>query len=104
MNFLPLQAQCMFSLLLFVIKNSYLYKSNFEIHSINTRRVKPTDLHTPASKLTKSQKGAFCFGIKVFSHLPSRVDSLSHEEKQARLSLQKEVSSYELILYVGSIL
>ena len=36
LNILPLQAQCMFSLLLFVIKNRELYKSSFEIHNINT--------------------------------------------------------------------
>jgi len=36
LNILPLQAQCVFSLLLFVIKNRDLYKSNFENHIINT--------------------------------------------------------------------
>ena len=36
LNILPLQAQYMFSLLLFVIKNRELYKSSFEIHNINT--------------------------------------------------------------------
>jgi hypothetical protein len=79
----------MFSLLLFVIKNKDLYKSNFEIHSINTRHGKPTDLHSLIFKLTKLQKGAFCFGIKIFNHLPSRTDDLSHEEKRLRLPLQK---------------
>jgi len=39
LNILPLQAQCVFSLLLFVIMNRDLYKSNFEIHIINTDTV-----------------------------------------------------------------
>jgi hypothetical protein len=58
LNILPLQAQCMFSFVLFVIKKRDLYTSNFEIHSINTRRGKPTDLHSPILKLTQLQKGA----------------------------------------------
>ena len=36
LNILLSPAQCVFSLLLFVIKNRGLYKSKFEIHIINT--------------------------------------------------------------------
>jgi hypothetical protein len=72
----------------------------FIVH-INTKHGKPIGLHTSVSKLTKLKKGTFCFGIKVFNYLPSRVDSLSPEEKQVRLAFEN-VSSYELILYVGS--
>jgi hypothetical protein len=37
LKILPLPSQYIFSLLLFVIKNTDLFKSNSEIHSINTR-------------------------------------------------------------------
>ena len=66
-----------------------LHESNFEIHSINTRHGKPTDLRSPTSELPKLQnKRAFYFGIKVFNHLSSTIDNLSHEEKQFRLALK----------------
>jgi len=50
-----------------VIKKKDLYKSNFEIHNINTSH--GTDVHPPTSNLTTFQKGAFYFGIKVFNLL-----------------------------------
>jgi hypothetical protein len=50
LNILPLPSQYIFSLLLFVLKNRDLYKSNFEIHSINTRH--GSNLLPPTSSLT----------------------------------------------------
>jgi hypothetical protein len=54
LNILPLQSQYIFSLLLFVINNRDLSKSNIEIHVINMRH--GTDLHPPTSSLTTFQK------------------------------------------------
>jgi hypothetical protein len=54
---LPLQSQYMLSVLLSVIKNRDLFKSNSEIHSITARH--GTDLHPPISNLTTFQKGTF---------------------------------------------
>jgi len=48
---------------------------------INTRH--RTDLHSPVSKLTIFQNGAYCFGIKVFNHLPLSLKILSNELKQS---------------------
>jgi len=56
LNILPLKSQYIFSLLLFVVRNRELYKSNSDNHSINARH--STDLHPPMSKLTTFQKGA----------------------------------------------
>ena len=67
LKILPLKSQHIFSLLLFVPKNRYMYESNSEIHNINTRF--SSDLHTPTANLTTFQKGSFYFGIKVFNHL-----------------------------------
>jgi hypothetical protein len=62
LNILPLLLQYIFFLLLFVIKNRDLYKSNFEIHGINTGY--GTDWHPPTAGLTMFQKGAVLFGNK----------------------------------------
>jgi len=75
-NILSLESQYIFSLLLFVVKIRELYKSNSDIHSINTRR--STDLHPPISKLT-FQNGAYYFGVKVFNHLPNSLKILYKE-------------------------
>jgi len=64
LKILPLKAR--FFPLLFVAKNRDLYKSNSEIHTINTRF--SSDLHTANAKLITFQKGPFYFGINVFNH------------------------------------
>jgi hypothetical protein len=53
LNILSLQSQYIFSLLLFVINSRDLYKSNFEIHGINTRY--NTYLH-PVNQVWHSKK------------------------------------------------
>jgi hypothetical protein len=73
-------------LLLFVLNNRELYKSNSESHSINTGH--STDLHPPVSKLTTFKKGASYFAIKVFNHLPPRLNILFDEMKQFRPTLK----------------
>jgi predicted membrane protein len=57
LNILPLYSQYILSLLLFVVKNIDEFKSNFEVHSINTCH--RSDLFPPATKLTKYHKGVY---------------------------------------------
>jgi hypothetical protein len=57
LKILPLQSQYLFSLLLFVVKNKEIFKTNFEIYSINTRHI--SDLHLRLLNLTKSQVFTF---------------------------------------------
>jgi hypothetical protein len=59
LKILLLPSQYIFSLLLFVIKNRDLFKSNSEIRSINTRH--RTELHPPVSNLTMFQNGTIYF-------------------------------------------
>ena len=68
LNILPLKSRYIFSLLLFVVRNRELCKSNSNIHNINTRH--STDLDLPISILTTFQKGAYYCGINVFNYLP----------------------------------
>jgi len=82
-----------------VSKNRDLYKSNSEIHDINTRF--SSDLHTPTAKLTIFQKGHFYFGIKIFNHLPTRIKNTSHD-KPIQISFKK-FPSYKFMLLIGGI-
>ena len=81
LKILPLKAR-FFPLLLFVAKNRDLYKSNSEIHTINTRF--SSDLHTATANLTTFQKGPFYFGMNVFNHLPTSIKNTSHDINRFR--------------------
>jgi hypothetical protein len=72
---------------LFVINNKGLFIINDEIHEHKTRVYK--DIHMPAVKLTKYEKGAYIAGIKVFNHLPQSIKILVHEEKSFKSTLKR---------------
>ena len=87
LEFLPLQSQYIFSVLLFVVKNKDLYTTNQEIHNITTRSNK--NLHPPVCNLTVFQKGAYYSGIKLFNHLLLKTESLSNEIKVFKRALKR---------------
>jgi len=62
LKILLLKSQYIISLLLFVAKIGNSYKSNSEIHNINTRF--SSDLHTPNANLTTFQKDPFILESK----------------------------------------
>jgi len=103
LNILPLKSQYIFSLLLLVVRNRELYKSNSDNHSVNIRH--STDLYPPMSKLTTFQKGAYYFGIKVLNHLPSCLKISSSEMKQCRPALKQfplTNSFYSINIFIGN--
>jgi hypothetical protein len=72
---------------LFVVKNIDEFKSNFEVHSINTHH--KSDLFPPATKLPKYHKEVHYSGIKIFNHLPQSIEHLSWNVKKFKLALKK---------------
>jgi hypothetical protein len=74
-------------------KNMDIFITNFDIHSIHTRQ--GLDLHYPAYKLTKVQKGVSFTGIRIFDNLPYSLKILSNDVNKFKSSLRK-------FLYVGS--
>jgi hypothetical protein len=87
LKILPIYSQYIYSIILFVINNKDLFKSNHEIHSCNTRH--STDLHLPISRLTAFQKGPHYSGIRAYNHLPSHIKSLSNEMKLFKPMLKR---------------
>jgi len=69
LKILPLPSQYIFCLLLFVVKNKYLFSTNNELHPIGTRQYQ--NLHQPSANLTKYQSGVYYVGIKLFNSLPT---------------------------------
>jgi hypothetical protein len=65
---LPLHSKYIFSILLFVVKNRGLLKTNFDVHKCNTGS--NYDLRLPTVKLTIFQKGICYSGIKIYNHRP----------------------------------
>jgi hypothetical protein len=100
LNILPLYSQYIFSLLLFVIKDINLFKSNSVVHSINTRHC--SDLYLPSVYLSKVQKAVYHSGIEVFNCLSPRKKSLSSDMrkfKSASKSFFLEASFYTIQEY-----
>jgi len=77
LNSLPLQSQYIFSLLMFVVKNKDLFKTNSYVHSFNTRSRHV--LHIPAANLAVLQNGVCYSGIKINNHLPPIIKKLSYD-------------------------
>ena len=92
-NILPLYSQYILSLLLFVVKNINMFKSNSVVHSINTRHC--SDLYLPSVHQSKVQKAVHHSGIKIFNCLPPRITSSSGD-------LRKLKSASKRFLSVGS--
>jgi hypothetical protein len=75
------------SISIFAVKNMDIFISNSDIHSIHTRQ--GLDLHYPAYKLTKVQKGVSFSGIRIFNNLPCGIKILSDDVNTFKSSLRK---------------
>ena len=87
LNILPIHSQYILSLLLFVVKNINMFKSNSVIYSTNTRHC--SDLYLPSVHLSKVQKGVYQSGIKVFNCLPPWIKSLSEDTRKFKSALKR---------------
>jgi len=74
LNILPPYSHYKLFLLLFIVKNINMFKSNLVDHSISTRH--SSDLYLPSTHLSKVQKAMYHSGIKVFNRLPTDIRSL----------------------------
>ena len=84
---LPLHSQYIFSILLFVVKNRGLFKTNFDVHKFNTRF--NYALHLPTAKLTVFQKGVCYSGIRIYNHLPLHLKQLSYDINNFNSALKR---------------
>jgi len=87
LKILPLSAQHIYSLLIFVINNRNLFLDNPELYRMKTKN--SYNLHPPLSHLTKYQKGVHYAHIRIFNHLPSSIKIVANQTKEFRKTLKK---------------
>jgi len=87
LNILPFQSQYTFSLLMFVVKNKGIFKTNSDVHSFNKRS--HYDLHIPAVNVAVFQNGVWASGIKIYNHLPSTIKQLSSDISKFKVALKR---------------
>jgi hypothetical protein len=80
LKILPIYFQYTFSLLIFVIDNISLFKTNSELYEINTG-IK-NNFHPSQPRLSIYRNGVYYMGIKAFNHLPSYIKKLSEDKNQ----------------------
>ena len=97
LKILPLQSQYILPLLLFVVDNRSYFKENSGIHNINNRT--KSNLHQPLANSSPYQKGAYYYGIKVFSSLPSQIKDLSANRNQFRCTLESFLCSHSFYTF-----
>ena len=84
-------------MLIYIVDDGYLFITNQEINHANiTSNLK---FPIPCFDLTESQKGFYYSGIKLFSHLPSHIRSLSDDIKLLRKFLKIFFIATLFILY-----
>ena len=81
-----LYSQYIYSLILFVVNNKYIFATNSEIHKHNTRN--KYDRHPSLSDLEKFKKRPCISGIKAYNHLPQYLKTLDHNSSSFRSSLK----------------
>jgi len=87
LKILPLYAQYIYSLIMFVVTNRNLFPDNAELYSIKTRN--SHNLHLPLPHLTKYQKGVHYAGVRLFNHLPAYIKKSTNESKVFKKTLKK---------------
>ena len=87
-----LYSQYIYSLILFVVNNRYIFATNSEIHKHNTRN--KNDLHPSLSNLEKFKKGPCISGIKAYNHLPQYLKMLDHNSSFFRSSLKRFIHQH----------
>jgi hypothetical protein len=96
LKILPLYAQYIYSLLMFVVNNRSLFLGNADLYSKQTRN--SHNLHLPLPHLTKYKKGVHYAEIRLFNHLPNTITNAANETKMFKKNF-KRIPYGQLILY-----
>jgi hypothetical protein len=92
LDILTLPCLYIFSLMLFVLKNTDSYQTNSFTHRINTRY--KNQLHRPVANLSCFQKQDFYSGLKIFNSLPLAILKCQNNKLHFRAALRKYLVSH----------
>jgi hypothetical protein len=85
LGILPLEAQYILSISMFIITNRELFKFNSQVHKLNIKAA--YDMYYPQTNLAQFQKGICYMGIRIFNHLPIENKSMSNDTKSFKSKL-----------------
>ena len=97
MKISPLCSQYIFSLLLHVVNNKYLFTRSVEVHTHDTRSAK--NFHLPIANLTIYQKSAYYTDIKIFTYLPTDRKNVANEIQVFKKTVKGIFSLYLIPFY-----
>jgi hypothetical protein len=87
LDILPFHSKYIFSLLIFVIDNTSLFKTNSELYDINIRN--KNNFHLSQPRLLIYRNGVYYMCIKAFNDLTSYIKELSDDKIQFK-NIQKK--------------
>jgi hypothetical protein len=85
LGILPLQAWYVLSICMFIITNRKVFKFNSQVHKVNSRSTH--DFYYHQANLTQFHKGICYMGVKIFTHLPPEIKSMSTDRKSFKSKL-----------------
>jgi hypothetical protein len=91
LQILPLTAQYMLSLLMFVVQNK-IFLTKKEYYNLSTKQ--RNNLYLPQTNLTIYQKGTYYLGIKIFNNLPLEIKGAGGNQKKIKISLKRFLFTY----------
>jgi hypothetical protein len=86
LQILPLLSQYIFSILFVVVKHKNYFRSNADIHYINTHL--NHNLHLPFKNLSFVQRGVLYSSSRIYNHIPSNIKLKSDNIKEFKLLLK----------------
>jgi hypothetical protein len=96
LELLTLPCVYIFLLINFITNNKH-FQTDADVHSVNTRC--KHYLLKPTANLSCLQKSAYCAGIKVFSNLPSDLESLMNDKVQIKVALKLYLNTHSFYRY-----
>jgi hypothetical protein len=90
LDILPSYSQYLLPLLIFVIDNISLIKTNSELYEINTRNI--NNFHISQPRLTIYRNDVYYMGIKALNRLPSHIKRSSDDKNHFKNTLKHYLS------------
>ena len=94
---MTMYSQYIYSLMLYTVRNQYLFSSNNSIHQYRTRY--NNDLHLPIANLKKYKDGPYFMAIKIYDHLPEYIKALTSDLKSFKKNPKGVLVSALFVFY-----
>jgi hypothetical protein len=86
MGILTVPCLYIYALMMFVVRNHYIYQTNNVIHNINTRQQEK--IHVSSVRLSLIQRGVLYSSIIIYNNLPQNIQILKGNENIFRQTLK----------------